>query len=537
MITSASPPALGVRAGRLADFVRAHAPFVMWFLPCTFGEVLGAVVGGLLGSRLVHGYLLQKGELSHAPLILVVAGEFLYWGAVGVYLLPVMRAHLLTRAGRQVPAPLHRKARNRIYNYPPFLILVTYGSWFLAMVALHFLLPVGRSLVVMMLAFLTTMLNAILVYYAADFLNRNYIVPHWFPDGKFPVRFRLRRPALMMRFMDLFFVNAFSPVAAIVLIIFVTMTYGPHDPKELERLLITCGVTGGVYWAFGLLMTHLTARTFSGPLNSLEAATSAIAEERFDVRVAVQSDDQLGRLQTAVNRMADELGRMHTVKTLFGHYVSPEIRDLILEGRVKTEGGERIEAVVLFTDIRAFTALSERHSPEALVDMLNIHFSRVVKAVSSHNGFVDKFIGDAVMAVFDAEFCAGKHRELSLQAAIDILRGMEGTNSLVTGRGFEPIEIGIGMACGPVIRGNIGSEDRRELTVMGDTVNTASRLESATKTVGHPLIVTRYGFGEICAALPGVQVIALEPLSIRGKSRAVEVVALRPETISAALPA
>lgn len=526
--TATSVP-LGIRTGKIADFVRGHGPFVMWLLPCLFAEVLGALVGGLLGTKLVHGYLLGREDVLHAPLWFWGIGEFLYWAVIGAFLFPVMRAHRDRKREGRGNVHLLRRARSRIYNYPSFLIFVTYANWMLGTLGFYLLLPAQAGVgVLVALAFLTTMLNAILVYYAADFLNRNYIVPDYFPDGQFSVGFKFRRPGMMLRFLDLFFVNAFSPVMAILLVMFITLRYGRHDPEELTRLLFTSGAVGVVYWGFALFMTHLAALTFSGPLDSLEAAADAISEERFDVRVAVQSDDQLGRLQTAVNHMGEELARMRTIKTLFGHYVSPEVRDLILEGRVRTEGGERIEAVVLFSDIRSFTAMSERHSPEELVDMLNIHFSGVVRAVTMHNGFVDKFIGDAVMAVFDADFCAGRHCEQAVGAAVDILQGMVQTNARVGTLGFAPLRIGIGMACGPVIRGNVGSEDRRELTVMGDTVNIASRLESATKTVGHPLIVTRNGFFDVCGGIGAVNVVQLEPLHLRGKSHAVEVMALTP---------
>ena len=526
------PPArLGVRTGRSADFIRGHAPYVMWLLPCALAEVLGALVGGLLGTRVIHGYLLGREAITHGPVWFWAVGETIYWLIIGAFLMPVMRAHRARRRGEKPTAPTMRRARSRIYNFPAFLIIVTYANWLLGMLGFHMLMPPRPGLgVVVALAFLTTMLNAVLVYYAADFLNRAYLVPDWFPDGRFVVRFRFRRPGLTMRFLDLFFVNAFSPVMAVVLVIFIAMRYGRHDSEELSRLLTTACAVGAVYWGFALFMTHLSARTFSGPLDSLETAAAAIAEERFDVRVAVQSDDQLGRLQSAMNRMSEELGRMRTIKTLFGHYVSPEIRDLILDGRVRTEGGERIEAVVLFSDIRSFTALSERHSPEELVDMLNIHFSSIVTSVTKHNGFVDKFIGDAVMAVFDAELCGGRHCQQAVAAAVDILHGMIETNRQIALNGFDPLVIGIGMACGPVIRGNIGSADRRELTVMGDTVNIASRLESATKSVGHPLIVTRMGFSDVCGAIPDVRVVILEPLHLRGKTLAVEVMALTPGT-------
>lgn len=125
--------------------------------------------------------------------------------------------------------------------------------------------------------------------------------------------------------------------------------------------------------------------------------------------------------------MGEELQEKEIIKTVFGHYVSPAVRDLILGGKVRTEG-DRIEAVILFSDIRSFTALSENHPPERIVKLLNIHFSRIVDIVSRNDGFVDKFIGDSVIAVFDEELTRGNHRISALRSAVDILSELVSTN-------------------------------------------------------------------------------------------------------------
>ena len=220
--------------------------------------------------------------------------------------------------------------------------------------------------------------------------------------------------------------------------------------------------------------------------------------------------------------MSAELQEKQKIKTLFGHYVSPAIRDLILQNRVNTRG-DAIEAVVLFSDIRSFTQLTESTDPEIVVELLNIHFSRVVDIVTENNGFVDKFIGDAVMAVFDAEFCDNRHRFYALNTACDILRNMQETNRQISQRlGVPEIDIGVGVACGRVIRGNIGSESRRELTVIGDTVNIASRLESATRHAGYPLIFTHDSYDPFIDEAADIELTRIEQLTIRGKTEPVQ---------------
>jgi len=280
-----------------------------------------------------------------------------------------------------------------------------------------------------------------------------------------------------------------------------------------------------IYWGFGLVLTTLNAVVFTQPLAAMARAVEEFGNENFEARVTVQSDDMIGRLQGAVNHMGSEMRDKRLIKTLFGHYVSPAIRDLILDGRVNT-AGDRIEAVILFTDIRSFTALSEAHPPEKVIQLLNLHFSRVVDTVSENFGFVDKFIGDAVMAVFDSEFCSGMHRLCALKAAAEILGGVAQTNLESEAIGFGPISIGVGIACGDVIRGNVGSASRRELTVIGDTVNTASRLESATRELGLPLLITENSYDHRCAELQSLRIEQRTSLRLRGKEDAVSVIGL-----------
>jgi adenylate cyclase len=376
-------------------------------------------------------------------------------------------------------------------------------------------------------SFLATMVYAIIAYHAADLMNRVFFIPDWFGDSPIRARRKFWRPTLSWRFLDLFLVNGVFPAIAMAGVIAIAYLYGPHDPEEIGRALVAASIVGALFLVFGYILTRVTAYTFTMPIQQLAEATRQIADQNFSARVVVQSDDQIGHLQRTVNQMSEQLGRMEMMKTLFGHYVSPEIRDLILNGKVKTDGGERLEAVVLFSDVRNFTRMMEEHSAEDVVRILNIHFSRIVGAVTGHNGFVDKFIGDAVMAVFDAEFCDNQHHLLSLCAAVEIVKGMEATNAEIGRLGFSPLRIGIGMACGPVIRGNIGSESRRELTVMGDTVNVASRLEAATKDLEQPILMTRDGFLDHCNRMRGVEVHNPAPVRLRGKRDPVNVLALK----------
>ncbi|MCR9141554.1 MAG: adenylate/guanylate cyclase domain-containing protein [bacterium] len=516
----------GFVTGRVADFVRRYAPYFMLIGPALLAEAIEVSVV-LAADAVIIRYLLQEVPVHNASIFWLGALEGVYWALMIFYLWPVFIAHRLRRRGEELTTTQLIRARNRIFQFPAFLVGATYALWGVGMFIYYSYIPEGLPAApAIAVGFLATMVNAIIAYHAADLMNRVFFIPDWFGDSPIRAKRKFWRPTLSWRFMDLFLVNGVFPALAMAGVIAIAYFYGPHDPGEIGRALVAASIVGALFLGFGFVLTWLTAYTFTMPIQHMEEATRQIANHNFSARVVVQSDDQFGRLQRTLNQMSEQLGRMEMMKTLFGHYVSPEIRDLILNGKVKTDGGERLEAVVLFSDVRSFTGMMEEHSAEDVVRILNIHFSRIVSSVTGYNGFVDKFIGDAVMAVFDAEFCDNQHHLLSLCAAIEIIKGMEETNAEIGRLGFSPLRIGIGMACGPVIRGNIGSESRRELTVMGDTVNVASRLEAATKELDQPILITRDGFVDHCNRMRGVEVHSPNPVVLRGKRDPVEVIAL-----------
>ncbi len=518
----------GHRTGAVADFIRRHNPWVMLAIPCVGYEIIGSV-WDFLGRWLINDYLLQE-PTPPSPLPVIIVTYILYTAAHYLYLRPVFRANGLRSKGEDVEPVLLLRARNRVYNFPVVLIMSTYGTFALSFGFVMLVAPEAREIFIVIGVswLLVTMLNAILLYYLADILNRFYFIPHWFPDGRVRVSYKLRNlPTLFWRFQDLFLVNGVIPFIATSGVIYLTIAFGKHDAGEMERMLVTAVIVGGVFLFFGAILTFVTGRSFTVPLNSMSAAVRDLADENYDTRVVVQSDDQLGRLQGAFNGVADELREKNAIKTLFGHYVSPVVRDLILDGRIKTDG-DRLEAAVLFSDIRSFTTLTEKHPPERIINLLNIHFSRIVGTVSDYRGFVDKFIGDAVMAVFDAEFCENEHRRYALHAALEIIDGLRETNRELDEMGFEPIRVGVGLACGTVIRGNIGAESRRELTVIGDIVNTASRLESVTREIGMPIVMTRENFEEYAAGLPGINTRNIKAMTLKGKETPIELMGVEP---------
>lgn len=180
------------------------------------------------------------------------------------------------------------------------------------------------------------------------------------------------------------------------------------------------------------------------------------------------------------------------MKRLFGQYVSKDIYDqLVAHPELARLGGQRREMTVLFSDIRGFTTVTERGEPEEIVGMLNEYFSRMVDVVFSHEGTLDKFVGDMVMALFGAPIDDPHHADHAVQAALAMTDELAALNARWKSQGrFSELDIGIGVNTGSMIAGNIGSEAIMSYTVIGDAVNLGSRLESLNKQYGTRIIIS-----------------------------------------------
>ncbi|MDP2345764.1 MAG: adenylate/guanylate cyclase domain-containing protein [Deltaproteobacteria bacterium] len=189
-------------------------------------------------------------------------------------------------------------------------------------------------------------------------------------------------------------------------------------------------------------------------------------------------------------RVATEERDAAVVKKLFGQFVSKSVRDKILRDGAGLQS-ERREVAVLFADVRNFTTLSEGTDPQDIVDRLNIYFDRMVQAIEAEGGVVDKFIGDAVMATFGGVLTVDNPSASAVRAARSMRAALVTLNAEWAQQGLPVLDNGVGVAFGVVIEGPLGSERRREFTVIGDTVNTASRVEGLTKELGQHVLFTR----------------------------------------------
>jgi adenylate cyclase len=248
-----------------------------------------------------------------------------------------------------------------------------------------------------------------------------------------------------------------------------------------------------------------------------------VTRDDLEGYVPVLSRDEFGLIADRTNFMIDGLRERRRVKNVLGKVVSPEIARRLLapgDGNIPL-GGTRRNVVILFSDIRNFTTMTERMAPEALVQILNRYFSTMVEIILNEGGLIDKFIGDGILAVFGLD----EPRDASRRAVKAALAMQRAVGTLSTD-GAEPLEIGIGVHRGDVIAGAIGSPERLEFTFIGDTVNIASRLEGLTKVLQAPILVSSSIHDDLGEESAGPVWKPFGPQTLKGRNEPVSVFGL-----------
>jgi adenylate cyclase len=255
------------------------------------------------------------------------------------------------------------------------------------------------------------------------------------------------------------------------------------------------------------------------PIRDLTDGTKRVAAGDYSQRLPVVQDDDLGALTASFNRMQAGLAERQRLQAAFGTYVDPALAVRLLEQGDDVFTGERREVTVMFVDIRDFTPFAEAHSAEETVAHLNAVFEIVVPAVVDAGGHVNKFLGDGALAVFGAPNELSEHADAAVKAAVLIRR-------LVAERFGGALRIGIGINTGVVIVGTIGGGGKLEFTLIGDTVNVASRVEQLTKTTGDEILITQQTVDALVSRPPGLT--DRDAHALKGKSAPTEVFGLDP---------
>jgi adenylate cyclase len=300
------------------------------------------------------------------------------------------------------------------------------------------------------------------------------------------------------------------------------LVQGSYDRAlaPLRALQLRIAVIGVAALFIALLTGVALAGGITSPVKTLAAGMREVLKGNLRYRSDIDREDEIGFMARSFNEMIVGLEEREHIKDTFGRFVSHDVAEAVLGGRVPLEG-ERREVSILFQDIRGFTALSARLDPAALLRLLNQFFTEAVAAVEAEGGVVKQFTGDGVMALFGAPQVYEDHPQRAARAALGIVERLGPLNQKLREQGYPALSIGAGVNMGAVVAGLIGPDERVEYGVVGEAVNLAARIESLTKELQAVVLVSK----EIADRLgPGFELGRSAALPVKGSALPLQVV-------------
>ena len=286
-----------------------------------------------------------------------------------------------------------------------------------------------------------------------------------------------------------------------------------------------------------IILIRIFSNGITNPIKELVGAAGQIEKGEFELSIKPRTRDEIGLLTESFVQMGKGLSEREKLMVSFSKFTNKTIAQKAASGEL-TLGGENRNATIFFSDIRSFTAMSEKMQPNEVVEFLNVYMTKMVDCINKTGGVVDKYIGDAIMAVWGASESSGSPASDALNAVTAALMmrvELFKFNKERAAAGLSPVKIGCGINSGPVVAGQIGSEERMEYTVIGDAVNLASRTEALNKPFATDVLITENTYNLIkdkivVQEMPGVHV--------KGKTDAIKMFAVinlagrgKPETI------
>ncbi len=292
--------------------------------------------------------------------------------------------------------------------------------------------------------------------------------------------------------------------------------------RDQQQAIVVSAIVTVLAAMLGLVFAMLVSTGITRPVRRLLEGTRAVEAGRLDGAIDVTTRDEIGQLTTAFNRMVEQLRRNEKVRETFGKYIDPQVVEGLLDRPALTASeGQRRVMTVLFCDMKGFTSLSEGMTPQGLVKVMNHYLSTMSGPIRTRNGIIDKYIGDAIMSYWGEPFVVHEDQSrLACLAAIDMIERLPllrkelpellGVRSIA-----RDCDLRIGIATGEVLVGSIGSEYMMSYTVMGDTVNLASRLETANKMYGTHILASQ---ATVIAASPDIEAREIDRLVVVGQT-------------------
>jgi class 3 adenylate cyclase len=391
------------------------------------------------------------------------------------------------------------KARTRLVNLPLLIGSASLGLWIILpifMVTFFCLvtqMPIKTAVLFFFRAVMIGMIASATAFFLVEDFARTRLIPILFPKGKLAATPGTFKIPILRRIRVLYSAGTVIPMIILVgTLAFVVWELEGMSPSMAllgREVFWFCAVLCGLFVLLALRLNLLVGKSLSVPLGNMMNAVERIREGQLGTRISVLSNDEIGVLCDAGNEMISALVERERIRDTFGKYVSPEIRDQILAGRIPVNG-TRAEATLLFTDLRDFTPYVEANDAEEVIKSMRAYFTAMQKTIKRHSGLVLQYVGDEIEAVFGVPIAYPGHAENAVQAALEMRIRLKELNRERIEAGKIPFRHGIGIHTGEVLVGNTGSEDRLSYSLIGDTVNLASRIQGLTRELSCDILVS-----------------------------------------------
>jgi len=424
--------------------------------------------------------------------------------------------------GRPVDPGLLETARRRVLNEPYFIVIIDALAWALG----TFLFWAAGSPGGMRIGIGSGLITVTLAFFWVEHVSQHTRIPLFFPRGDLSTVSGVTSISLRVRFIALLFAVSLVPLSFVHLTI---QRFGNTDMTDtaslialVHRLEKTIVMESAIFMCVAIVLSFIVLHHLKRPVEEIIRVMGHVKKGDFSQKAKVYTNDEIGFAGEMLNSMNQGLMDRELIKDTFGKYVDRRIRDEILSGRVSLDG-ERKNATILFADLRNFTPLVAVSPAKDLIYMLNSYFNEISRAIDQNGGLILQFIGDEVEAVFGAPV-AGDHNEAAaVKTALEMRGRLDLLNKRFRDRGMPPIAHGVGIHTGPVLAANIGSAYRSTYSLIGDTVNMASRIQELTKRFKTDILVSE----EIQAVLKDeYEFIAMAETRVRGKTGPVQVYSL-----------
>lgn len=502
-----------------------------------FGNFLGAC-----STFFYFNFVLPSGAQAHGvpdyyDILFFLAVTSLMGGGVFFLKRRIARGLAQVAGGRKeissFPRDMVSHLQREALRYPMIVTLISFGVWVVSGFVFSFVEPLITAviydvavpdLVLCIRRFLGIVLlgggvTCMVLFFVVENAWQTYL-PAFFPQGhlnRVKHGFRISvRSRLMIVLLGIVLIPL--PIAWVILI---------SNIKKLHMAdaLTRTQAISSLYWEMGyvtldtliivLILAYLLSKSIVAPLDRIKRTVKAVEKNDLTSRVAITSNDELGEVAQGVNAMVVSLDESRKTRDSFGRYMCKEIREQIISNGTELEG-EMKRATLVFSDLRNFTGLVEKNHPREVVKILNQYFTEMTLAVKAHKGLILQYVGDEVEAVFGAPVGFEDHPEMAVQAALEMRRRLGELNERLADQGIPALDHGIGIHSGAVLAGNIGSQERLSYALVGDTVNTASRIEGLSKVYGADIILSQTTHSLLTNTYETEQ---LPPVRVKGKDQ------------------